>query len=78
VNDVQPYLGALGHLILVHEDGETFVHSHPDELDPKAGKDGHLAFLARFPKPGRYRGWVQIQRAGVVETGPFTVAAGGK
>ncbi len=78
VNDLQPYLGALGHLILVNEDGETFVHSHPDELDPKAGKDGHLAFLARFPKPGRYRGWVQLQRGGVVETGPFTVAAGGK
>jgi len=76
VNDLQPYLGALGHLILVHEDGETFVHSHPDELDPKAGKDGHLAFLARFPKPGRYRAWVQMQRAGVVETAAFTVAAG--
>jgi hypothetical protein len=76
VNDVQPYLGALGHLILVHEDGETFVHSHPDELDPNAGKDGKLAFLARFPKPGRYRGWVQVQRGGVVETGAFTVTAG--
>lgn len=76
VNDLQPYLGALGHLILVNEDGETFVHSHPDELDPQAGKDGRLAFLARFPKPGRYRGWVQVQRGGVVETGPFTVAAG--
>lgn len=75
VNDLQPYLGALGHLILVNEDGETFVHSHPDELDPNAGKDGRLAFLARFPKPGRYRGWVQIQRGGVVETGPFIVAA---
>lgn len=76
VNDLQPYLGALGHLILVHEDGETFVHSHPDELDPLAGRDGHLAFLARFPKLGRYRGWVQLQRAGVVETAAFTVAAG--
>jgi hypothetical protein len=78
VNDIQPYLGALGHLILVHEDGETFVHSHPDELDPNAGKDGKLAFLARFPKPGRYRGWAQVQRGGVVETGAFTVAAGGR
>jgi hypothetical protein len=76
VNDLQPYLGAWGHLILVHEDGETFVHSHPDELDPKAGVDGHLAFLARFPKSGRYRGWVQLKRAGVVETGAFTVAEG--
>lgn len=77
VNDLQPYLGALGHLILVHEDGETFVHSHPDELDPENGRDGHLAFLARFPKPGRYRAWVQMQRAGVVETGAFTVVAAG-
>ena len=75
VNDLEPYLGALGHLILVHEDGQTFVHSHPDELDPQAGKEGNLAFLARFPKPGRYRAWVQLQRAGVVETGPFTVVA---
>jgi hypothetical protein len=75
VADVQPYLGALGHLILVGEDAQTFVHSHPDELDPMAGKDGKIAFLARFPKAGRYRGWVQIQRGGVVETGPFTVAA---
>lgn len=75
VNDIQPYLGALGHLILVGEDGETFVHSHPDELDPLAGRDGKLAFLARFPKAGRYRGWVQVQRGGVVETGPFTVSA---
>ncbi len=75
VNDLEPYLGALGHLILVHEDGQTFVHSHPDELDPKAGKEGNLAFLARFPKPGRYRAWVQLQRAGVIETGPFTVIA---
>ena len=78
VNDLEPYLGALGHLILVHEDAETFVHSHPDERDPKNGRDGHLAFLARFPKPGRYRGWVQTQRAGVVETGAFTVAAGAR
>ncbi len=78
VNDLQPYLGALGHLILVNEDGETFVHSHPDELDAAAGKDGKIAFLARFPKPGRYRGWVQMQRGGVVETAAFTVAAGEK
>lgn len=69
VKDLEPYLGALGHLILVHEDGQTFVHSHPDERGP-------LAFLVRFPKAGRYRAWVQMQRAGVVETGAFTVEAG--
>ncbi len=76
VTDLEPYLGALGHLILIHEDGETYVHSHPDELDPNAGKDGRIAFLARFPKAGRYRGWVQVQRAGRVETGIINVSAG--
>lgn len=76
VRDLQPYLGALGHFILVHEDGETFVHSHPDELDASAGKDGRVTFLARFPKPGRYRGWMQMQRNQVVETVAFVVAAG--
>lgn len=75
VNDIQPYLGALGHMILVHEDGLSFVHSHPDELDEKQGRDGRLAFLARFPKPGRYRAWVQVQREGTVHTAPFVVEA---
>jgi len=75
VNDIQPYLGALGHMILVHEDGLSFVHSHPDELDERQGRDGRLAFLARFPKPGRYRGWVQVRRQGTVHTAPFVVEA---
>ncbi|MBM3787358.1 MAG: hypothetical protein FJW30_23615 [Acidobacteria bacterium] len=71
----EPYLGALGHLILVNEDAETFVHSHPDELDPRAGEDGRIAFLARFPKPGRYRGWVQVQSGGRLYSAPFVVEA---
>ena len=29
--NLEPYLGALGHLILIHEDAVTFVHSHPDD-----------------------------------------------
>jgi len=72
---LEPYLGAMGHLILVHEDGETFVHSHPVDEEPKPGR---IEFLARFPKAGRYRGWVQVQRAGRVETGSVIVAAGGE
>ena len=63
--NLEPYLGALGHLILIHEDAETFVHSHPDD---RAASPGTLVFLARFPKPGVYRGWLQFQRAGKVFT----------
>ena len=72
ITDLEPYLGAMAHLMLIHEDGVTFVHSHPDETDPTNGHQGSLTFLARFPKPGFYRGWLQYQRAGVVETATFT------
>lgn len=75
VTDLQPWLGAMGHLILINQDARTFVHSHPDESDPQNGKNGSLTYLARFPRPGIYRGWVQFQRAGQVQTFPFTVRA---
>ena len=75
VEDLQPYLGALGHLILIHADGETFVHSHPDELESTNGKGGMVRFLARFPKEGMYRGWIQLQRAGTVHTGSLLLRA---
>ena len=75
VKDIQLYLGAMGHLILIHEDGVTFVHSHPDERSEDAGKDGTVPFLARFPKPGLYRGWSQFQRNGRVHTADFVISA---
>jgi hypothetical protein len=72
ITDLEPYLGAMAHLMLIHEDGSTFVHSHPDETNPTNGHDGTITFLARFPKPGFYRGWLQFQRGGTVETATFT------
>ena len=77
VLDLEPYVGAIGHLILIHQDGVTFVHSHPDERLPDLGRNGTVPFLARFPKPGLYRAWCQFQRQGVVLTGAFIVEAGG-
>jgi hypothetical protein len=79
VADLQPYLGAAGHLLLVHEDASTFVHAHPDEPQPSQnGREaaGRLRFLARFPKPGLYRGWVQVQRGGQVLTVDVLLQAG--
>jgi hypothetical protein len=73
--DLQPYLGAMGHLILIHQDAVTFVHSHPDERLPNVGRDGNVPFLVRFPKPGLYRGWSQFQRHGTIHTSDFIVEA---
>ena len=70
---LQPYLGAMGHLFLINQDGETFVHSHPDDRSPLPA--GNLPFLTRFPKAGLYRGWMQVQRNGRVETANFILQA---
>jgi hypothetical protein len=32
-----------------------------------------VTFEAIFPRPGRYKLWVQFQRAGAVITAPFVV-----
>jgi hypothetical protein len=68
VTDLEPWLGALAHLLLVNRDGETFAHAHPDEREPGVGRDGRVPFLVRLPKAGPYKGWLQFQRGGRVET----------
>jgi hypothetical protein len=77
VVDLENYLGAKAHLILIHEDALTFVHSHPDEREASAVK-GIVPFLVRLPKPGVYRAWLQFMRAGSLETARFEVSAGSK
>jgi hypothetical protein len=73
--DLEPYLGAMGHLMLVSEGAAQFVHAHPDETLDGNGHNGQITFLTRFPAPGRYRGWVQVQRRGKVITEAFDVTA---
>ncbi len=65
--DLERYLGASGHLMLIHEDGETFVHAHPDDAGPPV-ESGQVSFVTWLPKSGLYRGWAQFQRGGVVYT----------
>lgn len=73
ISDLEPYLGAHGHLMIIHQDGKTFVHSHPaeDEDAAKLLKQGEVRFNARFPRPGLYKAWAQFQRGGKVITAPF-------
>jgi hypothetical protein len=72
IPDLEPYLGAAGHFLLIHEDAMTFVHSHPSS---DSGPSGSLQFSARFPKPGLYRGWIQVKRNGELLTADFVVRA---
>ena len=53
VADLQPYLGAMGHLVILRGDGRQYVHSYPLE---GRSPGGGLAFEAHFAHPGIYKG----------------------
>ncbi|HKB10717.1 MAG TPA: heavy metal-binding domain-containing protein [Vicinamibacterales bacterium] len=75
VVDIEPYLGANGHLLIVSADFGAVFHSHPvAELSSPHGPT--VVFQALFPRAGMYRMWAQFQRAGRVATVPFTVRIG--
>ena len=77
VTDLQPYLGAFGHMLILSEDMRDYVHSHPfegPESDITKGFGGpNVTFEGYLPRPGRYRAWSQFQRKGEVITVPFTL-----
>ncbi len=67
VNDLEPYLGAMSHCVIVPQDSQVFVHCHPEQLnrpgpDARAGPD--IPFGVIFPKPGLYKLWAQFNRKG--------------
>jgi hypothetical protein len=77
VKDLQRYLGAFGHAMMLSEDMTEHVHAHPAEMlegtTITEGGGPDLVFHALFPKPGNYKIWLQFQRNNVLSTVPFTV-----
>lgn len=72
LHDLEPYLGAAGHLLLVSADLSIASHSHPvAEISTAGGPT--VVFQMLFPRAGDYRMWVQFQRHGEVITSSFTV-----
>lgn len=72
VSNLQPYLGAMGHLVIISSDGREYVHAHPLS-EAQTAPDGAVEFAAHFPKPGIYKAWGQFQRDGSVFTVPFVM-----
>jgi Heavy metal binding domain len=73
VSDIEPYLGANGHLLIVSADFGAVFHSHP-VAEVSSARGPTVVFQALFPQAGIYRLWAQFQRAGRVATVAFTVA----
>jgi Cu+-exporting ATPase len=83
VDDLQPYLGAAGHVVVMRADGATFAHRHAETFDDRGrpvfalpgttfGPD--LDLHVRFDRPGAYRLWAQLRLGdGTIVTAPFVV-----
>jgi hypothetical protein len=110
---LEPYMGMMGHAMILRDDEAVFVHIHPtgtvsmaaretfalrepgdtvpgmvarrmqEDMHGMAGMNGMsmpmavsgdtVQFPYAFPKPGHYRLWVQVKRAGRVLTGTYNV-----
>jgi hypothetical protein len=71
VTGLQPYMGAMGHLVVVSGDGKQYVHAHPTEDKPGSGNV--VTFQAHFTKAGLYKGWGQFRWKEQVRIVPFVV-----
>ena len=70
VTDLEPYLGASGHMIIVNQSMTAAIHAHPDGA---ATSGPVVTFAPVFPAPGRYKLWAQFQRHGAIVTAAFVI-----
>ncbi|QSB14008.1 hypothetical protein JQS43_21085 [Natronosporangium hydrolyticum] len=85
VTDLEPYLGAYGHLVALRQGDLGYLHVHPHHDDHTAA-GGHtsdhdhtggpeIVFEATAPTPGRYLLYLDFQVDGEVHTAHFVVDA---
>ncbi|MFJ2593737.1 hypothetical protein [Streptomyces erythrochromogenes] len=79
VTDLEPYLGAYGHLVALRSGDLAYLHVHP-EGSPNDGttKPGPgISFMATAPTPGGYRLFLDFKHQGTVRTAAFTLYTNG-
>ena len=73
VVNLEPYLGAYGHAVILQEGSLNFIHAHATTtVQPK---DGTVKFMTTLPQPGKYKVFGQFQVDQKVITGGFTLEA---
>jgi hypothetical protein len=70
VTSLEPYLGNLGHLVILREKTLQYMHVHPRS---SGGAAPGILFATDFAYPGRYRAFLQFQTGGEVHTAAVTV-----
>lgn len=79
VTDLQPYLGAYGHLVALRAGDLAYLHVHPngEPGDGRTRPGPEVSFTATAPSKGAYRLFLDFRHEGKVRTAAFTVHAGG-
>jgi uncharacterized membrane protein YkoI len=62
----EEYLGALGHVVVLDETGEKYIHVHPVSNDK-------TIFETQFEKSGIYKLWAEFKFHGQVNAYPFVI-----
>lgn len=72
IGNLQPYLGAMGHLVVIKSGTLDYVHAHPVG-DSKTAPEGVVEFEAHLPSAGIYKAWGQFRHNGRVLTFPVVL-----
>ncbi|QWF23190.1 hypothetical protein KM427_05565 [Nocardioides sp. LMS-CY] len=77
VTDLEPYLGAYGHLVALREGDLAYLHVHPggEPGDGVTSPGPTVDFGAEVPSSGRYHLFLDFKVDGVVHTAPLTLDA---
>lgn len=89
VTDLEPYLGAYAHAVIIRNGTLEYIHTHPQTdkhahatnpfaqtaqtHGPSEAQTGTVSLMTTFPFGGDYKLFFQIQHAGVVRTFDFTL-----
>lgn len=74
VTDLQPYLGAYGHLVALRASDLAYLHVHPMGKPGATPAGPEIGFHATFPSNGDYRLFLDFKHGNVVRTAEFTVS----
>ena len=78
VTDLEPYLGAYGHLVALREGDLAYLHVHPGG-EPGDGRRSRARASSSAPRsraPGGYHLYLDFQHDGVVRTAQFAPVDG--
>lgn len=65
-SSLESYLGAAGHVVILNETGEQYLHVHPlNEYKP--------VFETQFDQPGRYKIWAEFKQEGKVRVFSYVI-----